>query len=164
MDWRILVMGGMALLIAACGQQRPAEPEAPPTAESVVEAVEEAPAPPPPVEQTLLDVPNGAFTAIEPSELGVFGAPTIMEALGDLVASDAHEDGAIVHVTVREAGDNAVADIVRTQIPDDAVAAGHVRLEFRREAGEGWYPVNAYRRVMCRRGALVDQWTTEQCP
>lgn len=163
MDWRVLFAGVMALLIAACGQQRPAEPEAPLAVESVEEAEEEAPAPPP-VDQALLDAPSSAFMAIEPSEVGVFGAPTIMEALGDLVATDAHEDGAVVHVTVRETGDNAVADIVRTQIPDDAVAAGHVRLEFRREPGEGWYPINAYRRVMCRRGELADRWTSEQCP
>jgi hypothetical protein len=163
MDWRALIAA--ALVLAACGQQRPAEPEAPPPSlAGVEEAIEETAPAPPPVEQVLLDAPNNAFTAIEPSELGVFGAPTVMEALGDLVATDVHEEGAAVHVTVREMGDTAVADVVRTGIPDDAVAAGHVRLEFRREPAEGWYPVNAYRRVMCRRGALANQWTTELCP
>jgi hypothetical protein len=56
-----------------------------------------------------------------------------------------------------------VADLVRAGLADDSVAAGHVRIEFRREA-DGWYPTNAYRRSQCARGGQAGQWTTGLCP
>ena len=100
--------------------------------------------------------------AIEPSEIGVFGAPTLDEALSPLLAHGGEEAGGL-QLSVREAGNEAVADIVRTNIADDSVSSGHLRIEFRREP-DGWYPTNAYRRSMCARGALANQWTTELCP
>lgn len=170
---RTLACGAATLVLIGCGapSSEPApEPE-------VAEAAATTPAPTlPPVAPDLLSAPNSAFIAIEPTELGVIGAPTVWEALGPLISSDAHADplgqdgtetGAAeresVHFSMRETGDDAVADIVRSGLLDDSVSAGHVRVEFRREP-DGWYPTNAYRRQQCRRGAGAGQWTTELCP
>lgn len=152
-----------ALFLAACGQS--AEPEQEPASTAPVEAVQsedETPQDIPPVDASLAGAPNTAFTAIEPSEIGIFGAPTLDEALSPLIAHGGEEAGGL-QLSVREAGDEAVADIVRTNIADDSVSAGHLRIEFRREP-DGWYPTNAYRRSMCARGAVANQWTTELCP
>lgn len=115
-----------------------------------------------PVDPLLVAASPEDFVAIEPSEVGVFGAPTIMDSIHDLISGEALEGEASVSLTVREDGDIAFADIVRDNIPDDSVAAGHVRVEFRREP-EGWFPTNAYRRWMCRRGAHANQWSKELC-
>jgi hypothetical protein len=163
MNW--LRHGAFAFMfaLAACGQQQAPEPESdavttPPLEESVAEALPQLPE----VDPELLAAPNSGFTAIEPSEVGVFGAPTVMEALAPLLGPEVTE-GSSVSLSVRETGDEAVADLVRSGLADDAVAAGHVRIEFRREP-DGWFPVNAYRRSQCARGGQAGQWTTGLCP
>lgn len=157
--WRY-ALAACVLALAACNQQQQeAEGSAPPI--DTPEVTEPARAELPPVDAALLAAPNGAFTAIEPSEVGIFGAPNVMEALDPLLGPELTE-GASVHVSVRETGDEAVADIVRSGLQDDSVAAGHVRIEFRREA-DGWYPTNAYRRTQCARGGEAGQWTAGLC-
>lgn len=164
---RGIILGAALAALAACGQpqtgEEPIESGAVIVSPDGVEAGAEATAEIEPVDPLLLAAPNATFTAIEPTEVGVIGAPTIMDALGDLVAPGSFEGDAAVSLTIREEGDRAVADIVRENIPDDSVAAGHVRVEFRREA-EGWFPDNAYRRWMCRRGPQANQWSSELCP
>jgi hypothetical protein len=163
-----MIFMAAAVLLAACGQQQQQEPEGvqDDTAGESQGEYEDGggfvPADLPPVDAELIGAPNSAFTAIEPSEVGVFGAPTVMEALEPLFGPEGAE-GASAHLSVRETGDNTVADIVRTGLADDAVTAGHVRIEFRREP-DGWYPTNAYRRAQCARGPQAGQWTTELCP
>lgn len=164
--WSLAAIAALAL--AACGQpaQQPSDQGSTPSiednggavdAEAVLEALPE-------VDQPMRDAPAADFVALEPSELGVFGAPTIAEALDPLIGSpEAHQEGASVSVSIRESSETAVADVVRANIPDDSVAAGHVRVEFRREP-EGWFPTNAYRRSQCRRGELAGQWTSGLCP
>lgn len=152
-----------AMALAGCDQQQgeqQAEGSAPPVEAPAVSM----PARPelPPVDVSLLEAPNNAFTAIEPSEVGVFGASSVMQALEPLLGPEVTE-GSTVHLSVRETGDDAIADIVRTGMLDDSVSAGHVRIEFRREA-EGWYPTNAYRRSQCARGENAGQWTSGLCP
>ncbi len=161
------IMAGAAFALAACGQPSPKEGEAegPTQVEdsSVDESDLELP-PLPPVDAALLQAPASEFVAIEPTELGVIGAPTIEQALGPLISSpETYQEGASVSLSVREAGELATADVVRSNIPDDSVSAGHVRIEFRREP-EGWFPTNAYRRSLCRRGELTGQWTSGLCP
>jgi len=154
-----------ALLLAACGQPQQQEAGAgdAPISEAVTsEDAGDAP-PLPPVDAALIAAPNTAFTPIEPSEIGVFGAPTIDEALSPLLVHGNEEGAGQLHLSVRESGAEAVADIVRANAADDSVSAGHLRIEFRRES-DGWYPTNAYRRAQCARGALANQWTTELCP
>lgn len=156
-----------ALALTACGQQQQKGPEteAPAQSEDSTLGDEAVRLPPlPQVDAALLEAPASDFVAIEPSELGVFGAPTVEQAISALVGSpETQEDGASVSMTVRESGDAATADVVRANIPDDSVSAGHVRVEFRREP-EGWMPTNAYRRSQCRRGELAGQWTSGLCP
>lgn len=160
-----------ALLMAGCSQEAPPA-EAPPPVEMETPAALAPPAPP--VDEALLAALDSAFTAVEPSELGVIGAETINEALGPLIQSDAHVDhealategeGAqeALHVSIRETGDEAVADIVRSGLLDDSVGASHLRITFRREA-DGWYPENGFRRMQCRRGASAGQWSANLCP
>lgn len=148
-------------LLVACGQpvvETPAEDT------SVMEEAAEIAAPDlPAVDAALLSAPASAFIAIEPTELGVIAAPSIYDAIAPLITSEEHGEGASVHLTVVESGDTAVADVVRLDLPDDSVAGGHVRVEFL-QSPEGWFPANAYRRSMCRRGAGAGQWTTEVCP
>lgn len=85
-----------------------------------------------------------------------------MEALEPLLGPEVVE-GSNLSLSVRENGDDAIADIVRTDLQDDSVSGGHIRIEFRREA-DGWFPVNAYRRTQCARGAEAGQWTSGLCP
>lgn len=163
---RRLVFLAVAVALAACGQQQQSgsnEATTPASPSYQDEAAEGGAAPEiQEVDAALLAAPNDGFSAIEPSEVGVFGAPTIREALEPLFGPEMTE-GATVHLTVRENGDTAVADIVRSGLADDSVSAGHVRIEFRREP-DGWFPVNAYRRTQCARGAEAGQWTTGACP
>ncbi|MGQ0533689.1 MAG: hypothetical protein ACT4OF_13510 [Caulobacteraceae bacterium] len=149
--------------LAGCGQQQ-AEQQAEGSAPLVEAPDVSTPVRPelPPVDPLLLEAPNTAFTAIEPSEAGVFGAPNVMQALDPLLGPEVTE-GSNVHLTVRESGDEAIADIVRTGLQDDSVSAGHVRIEFRHET-DGWYPTNAYRRSQCARGEDAGQWTSGLCP
>lgn len=161
-----LMVVAAALALAACGQQSQNGQEVPSSQvdDSAIDEGAEEFVPLPQVDAALLNAPASAFLAIEPTELDVVGAPTIEAAIEPLVGSpEAHEEGASVSLTVRESGDTATADIVRADIPDDSVAAGHVRVEFRREP-EGWFPTNAYRRSLCRRGELANQWTSGACP
>lgn len=156
-----------ALALTACGQQSQKGQEAGPSSQVEDnlgdEGADEIP-PLPQVDAALLEAASGQFAAIEPTELGVIAAPTVEQAIAPLVGSpETHEEGASVSLTVREAGDAATADIVRSNIPDDSVSAGHVRIEFRREP-EGWFPTNAYRRSLCRRGEMAGQWTSGLCP
>jgi hypothetical protein len=157
-----IIAAGAAFALAACGQQQPAETG--PVDEIVVEE-EATPAPPelPPVDAALISAPNSTFTAFEPTEAGIIGAPTVREALGPLVSAEMVGEGESLHLSVSQSNDAATADIVRANMADDSILSSHVRVEFRREP-EGWFPTNAYRRVMCRRGAQVNQWTTELCP
>jgi hypothetical protein len=160
--WRC-ALAACAVALAGCNQQpsqREAEGAAPPL--DTPEVGEPARAEIPPVDASLLGAPNDAFTAIEPSEVGVFGAPAVMEALEPLLGPEVTE-GADVSLSVRENGNEAVADVVRTGLQDDSVSGGHVRVEFRREA-DGWYPTNAYRRTQCARGGEAGQWTAGLCP
>jgi hypothetical protein len=153
-----------ALLLIACGQSAPSAPseaaggDAPAAPEEASMAVEL-----PPVPAALLAAPNSTFTAFEPTEAGIIGAADIHEALGPTISTESVGEGETLHLTITETGETAVADIVRANMPDDAIASGHVRVEFHREP-EGWFPTNAYRRTMCRRGAHANQWTTEPCP
>lgn len=152
------------IALAACNQQpeqQPTEGSAPPV-ESTPDLELPARAELPPVDASLLGAPNAAFTAIEPSEVGVFGAPDVMQALDPLLGPEVTE-GAHVQLSVRENGDEAIADIVRTGLQDDSVSGGHVRIEFRREP-DGWYPTNAYRRTQCARGGEAGQWIAGLCP
>jgi hypothetical protein len=147
-----------ALALASCG---------PPAAEPSVDVPSEAPAAPaapdaPAVDAALLGAPNSEFAAVEPTELGVIGAPTVDEAISPLTA-DTHAESGTLQVSIQESGDNAVADVVRLGLGDDSVAGAHLRIEFRREP-DGWYPTNAYRRFQCVRGALAGQWSVGPCP
>lgn len=160
--WRY-AMVACAVAVAACNPQQPeqeAEGSAPPIDTPEISAPARAELPP--VDASLLGAPNSAFTAIEPSEVGIFGAPAVMEALEPLLGPEVVE-GSNVSLSVRENGDDAVADVVRTGLQDDSVSGGHVRIEFRREA-DGWFPVNAYRRTQCARGGEAGQWTSGLCP
>jgi hypothetical protein len=158
----MLFMALLSASLVACNQQQQeAEGSAPPV-ETPSEIVQAPRAELPRVDAALLGAPNSSFTAIEPSEVGVFGAPAVMEALEPLLGPEVVE-GSNVSLSVRENGDDAVADIVRTGLQDDSVSGGHVRIEFRREA-DGWFPVNAYRRTQCARGGEAGQWTAGLCP
>lgn len=161
--WRY-ALAACVIALGACNQQpsdREAEGSAAPV-ETPSETTDTQRAEIPPVDASLLGTPNDAFTAIEPSEVGVFGAPAVMEALEPLLGPEVME-GADVSLSVRENGDQAIADVVRTGLQDDSVSGGHVRIEFHRET-DGWFPVNAYRRTQCARGGEAGQWTAGLCP
>lgn len=165
MRLRDLALALCVLALAACGQ--PAQDEAGYETGSSVPVLDDESDADQSVELEQVDpllvaAPPEDFVAIEPSEVGVFGAPTILDSIHDLISGEALEGEANVSLTIHEEGDIAVADIVRDNIPDDSVAAGHVRVEFHREP-EGWSPTNAYRRWMCRRGAHANQWSKELC-
>ena len=154
----------IALALAACGQQ---QSQSPGESGAVVTPEESAGATSaetqlPPVDPALVAAPSTDFTAVEPTELGIVGAPTVLQALDPLLGPELTE-GASLHLTVTENGGAAIADVVRSGMADDSVSAGQVRIEFRREE-DGWYPTNAYRRSQCARGALAGQWTKELCP
>lgn len=160
--WRY-ALAACVVALGACNQQqgqREADTSAP--VADAQDSTEPAQAELPPVDASLLGAPNDAFTAIEPSEVGVQAAPAVMEALAPLLGPEVVE-GADVSLTIRENGADAVADIVRTGLQDDSVAGGHIRIEFRHEA-DGWYPTNAYRRTQCARGGEAGQWTAGLCP
>lgn len=162
---KVFVASTLALVLVACGQSPPSNQgegggtSAPYEEVDVEDPVREDL---PPVDPTLVGAPNSLFTAIEPSEVGVFGAPSVMEAIDPLLGPEVTE-GSTVSLSFREEGDNVIADIVRSGMADDSVSAGHVRIEFRRES-DGWYPTNAYRRLQCSRGTTPGEWTTGLCP
>lgn len=163
---RAIVAAGLFLL-AACGQPQEQGGDTISDSTPPIEDVQEDAGPDlsglEPVNPALLAAPNSAFMAIEPSEVDVFPAATVAQAIGQLIPNEAFEEDAAVSVSIREDGETVWADVVRENIPDDAVGAGHIRIEFRREP-EGWFPTNAYRRWMCRRGAVANQWSSSQCP
>jgi hypothetical protein len=109
--------------------------------------------------------PADRFVAVEPAEVGVVGAPTIWEALAPIGkrTPEGEEGDQTINIAVRKDAGIYVADVVRTGLLDDSVAADHVRIQFRREP-EGWLPTNAYRRHECRRGRNAGKWGTEACP
>lgn len=146
-------------VLTACGQP---QQEAPPATEEL--SVESAAPRPslPPVDAELLAAPNDAFAAIEPSEVDVFAAPTVLESL-ELLLGPEQIEGEEAQFTLRGQLDTATADIVRTGLADDSVEGAHLRFEFRREP-DGWFPTNAYRRMKCRRGAQAGQWSAALCP
>jgi hypothetical protein len=165
---RILIMAGLVAALAACGQPQDGKGgDTISESTATIEEAQEGHAPNfddlEPVNAALLAAPNSTFAAIEPSEVEVFPAETVAQALEPLIPPEAFEEDAAISVSVREEGETVWADIVRENIPDDSVAAGHIRLEFRREP-EGWFPTNAYRRWMCRRGAVANQWSSTPCP
>lgn len=157
---RALIIGALALL-AACGQSTTQTAE-PPADLTETPAIERAGVNAPPVDPVLLAAPTSAFTAVEPSEVGVAGAETIAAAIEPLASPETAE-GADLSVSVKEEGDNATADVVRTGLADDSIGAAHVRIEFIRSQ-EGWYPTNAYRRWQCRRGPDPNAWSATLCP
>lgn len=160
--WRYALLA-CAVSLTACNQQQDqqeAQGSAP--VADTPEISEPVRAELPPVDAALLAAPNDAFTAIEPSEVGVSASTSVMDALEPLLGPEVVE-GSDVSLTVRENGADAVADIVRTGVQDDSVSGGHVRIEFRHEA-DGWYPTNAFRRTQCARGGEAGQWTTGLCP
>lgn len=153
----LIVVAGAVL--TACNQ-----PAQAPVSETPATVAQPATAPNlPPVAPELLSAANDQFVAIEPSEIGVFGAPTVYEAVAPLLGPEVSE-AANISLSVREIGDDAVADVASTGLLDDSVSAAHVRVEFRREPPEGWYPVNAYRRQQCARGEAAGQWSASPCP
>ncbi len=156
-----------ALALAACGPQTQPKEESGASSQIEAGAPERSDATLPPlpqVDRALLDATVSEFSAVEPTELGVIGAPSVEQAIAPLIVSpETYEEGASISLSIREASETAVADIVRSNMPDDSVSSGHVRIEFRREP-EGWFPTNAYRRSLCRRGELAGQWTSGLCP
>jgi hypothetical protein len=165
---RALVVAGLIAALAACGPQEGKQggdtiSDAPQRAEETDETPVQDFNDLEPVNAALLAAPNSAFVAIEPSEVGVFAAESVWQSLEPLIPPEAFEEDAAISVTVREEGEGMWADIVRENIPDDSVSAGHIRVEFRREP-EGWFPTNAYRRWMCRRGDVANQWSSAPCP
>lgn len=162
---RFGVVAVLALALAACGQpahEQEANSSLPPPLDDALESTAEH-EPLPPVDAALLAAASSGFTAIEPTEFGVQAAPTIMDSLEPLLGVENQEGEQSLHLSITEQGDTAIADVVRTGIPDDSVSGGHIRIEYRREP-DGWYPTNAYRRVMCGRGAEAGQWTAGLCP
>lgn len=149
------------LALAACGQQQqtaPADSDVGAPAEEETSAHVSLP----PVDPALVAVPSTEFTAIEPTEIGIIAAPTVMEALEPLLGPEMSE-GSSLSLTITAQRDDAVADVVRFGMADDSVSAGHLRVEFRREP-DGWFPTNAYRRSQCARGDQAGQWTSGLCP
>jgi hypothetical protein len=158
---RAIVFVAALSALAACGQQQPAQTtDAPPPVEEATEAPARASLPP--VDPALVAAPNSEFTAIEPTEIGVTAAPSVMEALEPILGPEMTE-GASLSLTITAQRDDAVADVVRSGMADDSVSAGHLRVEFRREP-DGWFATNAYRRSQCARGAQAGQWTSGLCP
>ena len=163
MNWLRYGVLAAALALVACGQQQAPQTDTTATVAPMEEEAE-APAPElPQVDPVLLAAPDTDFNAIEPSEVGVSAAPTVMDALAPLLGPELTEGADEVSLTVRENGDQATADLVRSGLQDDSVRAGHVRIVFHHEA-DGWHPTNAYRRSQCQRGGQAGQWTTGLCP
>jgi len=161
------IVVALAFALSACGEQVPKDRE-PASAitqtDELSETTEAQPPALPEVDADLVAAPSAMFTAIEPSELGVMAAPTIIQALEPLLGPEASEGNSRLQLTIRgEEGQHAVADIVSSGLLDDSLSAGHVRIEFQREA-DGWFPINAYRRTQCRRGGMEGQWTSGLCP
>ena len=153
----------VALLCAACGQPGTTSGGPPADEATSTDAATSQVAALPEVDATMLAAATSDFATVEPSELGVISATTVQEALGPLLSTETTEGDQVVQLSVREQGDTAIADVVRLNIPDDAVSGGHLRVEFMR-GGDGWDPTNGYRRTQCRRGAAAGQWTKGQCP
>ncbi|HRK63111.1 MAG TPA: hypothetical protein PLN53_01895 [Terricaulis sp.] len=164
---RRLIIVGLFAALAACGQAEQKGGDTISAPSDNTAEVEEEPGPNldglEAGNPALLAAPITGFMAIEPSEVQVFPADTVARSLELLIPPEAFEEDAAVSVSVREDGETVWADIVRENIPDDSIAAGHIRVEFRREP-EGWFPTNAYQRWLCRRGAVANQWSSAPCP
>lgn len=156
---RAAVLAALLIGVAACsppaapsGEVATAEPtQAPATSGASVQADSTA-------------VPNTAFKAREPSEIGVQAAPTIWQAIAPLARDtpEGMEGKQELRVIIKRGANGYVADVVDDGLLDDSVATEHHRIEFRREP-EGWFATNAYSRWICRRGDNAGQWTTEAC-
>lgn len=158
---RFLRAAMAALALSSCnqaGEQPPAE-----TPIAAQEAEGSSAASFAPVDAALLAAPSEAFMAIEPSEIGVMASETVEQAIEPLTSVELGGEGGAVHVSVRDEGANKFADVVRTELADDSIAAAHVRLEFM-PSPEGWFPVNAWRRWQCRRGPETGAWSASPCP
>ncbi len=114
---------------------------------------------------SLFDAPNRLFMGVEPSVLGLTGAPTVWEVLAPIGrrSPEGLEADQRTDLRIRMEGDAVRADIVQSGLLDDAVAAEQVRLYLRLDS-EGWWVANAYVRQKCRRGADAGAWTNEPCP
>jgi hypothetical protein len=156
------ILFAAALLLAACGQSTTTTAPPGELTEAPNALEETAGVQAPPVDAVLLAAPTSAFVAVEPSEVGISAAETIAQAIEPLASPETAE-GADLHVSVKEEGDNATADIVRSGLADDAIGSAHVRIEFIRSP-EGWYPTNAYRRWQCRRAPDPAAWSATPCP
>jgi hypothetical protein len=147
---RSLIVSAFAFALAGCGV--PHGPETPQHAEQSPAAAE------------VFAAPNDEFEAVEPTVFRIIGAPTVWDALAPLGQSFAPEGaGPALTVRIRVSGNDQVADVLRTDLADDAINSQHIRIEFRREP-EGWYPTNAYVRQKCRRGPDPEIWTRAPCP
>lgn len=111
------------------------------------------------------NAPSSAFEAVEPTVFGISGSLRVWDALAPLgrQGPEPGEGNQTLDAHLRVEGEGVVADVLRTDLADDAVSAEHVRIEFRREV-DGWYPTNAYLRHKCRRAATPGEWTTAPCP
>lgn len=156
--WAFALAAGV--LLAACGQSGEQEPPAP-TIETTTADAPSTQASWPPVDAALVALPNSDFAPIEPSEVGIIAAPDIAQAIEPLTSAEFGEGA--VQVSIKTEGENATADIVRADIPDDSISAAHVRIEFI-QSPEGWFPANAFRRTQCRRGANAGAWSKDPCP
>lgn len=150
-----------ALALISCSPQ--GEQAAPEPSIETQEAEGSSAAAFPAVDAALLAAPASDFTPIEPSEIGVMAAEEVAQAIEPLTSVELGGEGGAVHVSIRTEGANQFADVVRTELPDDSIAAAHVRLEFM-PSPEGWFPVNAWRRQQCRRGAGAGAWSASPCP
>lgn len=158
-----LMAAGAALMLLSCGPRGGEQAAPDPAIETTTEAEGSSDVAWTPVDAALLSAPTSAFMAIEPSEMGVIASDTVEQAIEPLTSAELGGEGGALHVSVRQDGDNQIADIVRTDVADDSIQAAHVRLEFI-PAPEGWFPVNAWRRQQCRRGAHAGSWSATPCP
>lgn len=110
----------------------------------------------------LVAAPNTDFTAFEPSEVDIRAAEHVVTAIEPLLSSELGQ-GESLQASVHSSGANRIADVVRSGLADDSVAAAHVRVEFM-PSPEGWFPINAYRRFQCRRGPNAGAWSPGPCP
>lgn len=156
-----ILAASAALALAACGPT--GEQAAPEPSIETQEAEGSSAASFTPVDPALLAAPASDFAPIEPSEIGVMAAEEVHQAIEPLTSVELGGEGGAVNVSIRTEGANQFADVVRTDLPDDSIAAAHVRLEFM-PSPEGWFPVNAWRRQQCRRGPSAGAWSASLCP
>ena len=89
-------VGVLALFCAACGQPSTSGAGAGPESASEGTTAPSHVSTLPQVDPALVSTPNSEFTAVEATELGVIGAPTVEEALGPLVSTETTEGDQVV--------------------------------------------------------------------